>query len=86
MTSKSIIVYAIFVTISTVVRVAAILAFFAAPLGLFDLLMHWKVGSYDVTNNFVTYDVTGTGSSEKLKDVWKKIDSYEQGPILQNCI
>ena len=76
MSLKGKLLLALFSLLSLFVRLAAILLFFAPPLGLANLLMHWKMGQMKAEPTKV-FDYVD-GNKTKLEQVWNRTENYTE--------
>ena len=65
---------AFFSLTAVLIRLSAILLFFAPSLGLMNLLMHWKMGQKEADSG-VIFDVIG-GEEIEFKNVWTSTPNY----------
>ncbi len=66
-----------YATLAMICRISACVIFFAPAIGLFNLLLHWKMGSPAFVDNSI-YDATDYGTLIKAGDVWKQINKYDE--------
>ena len=71
---KGILIHLCYSTLAMVCRISAIVFFFAPAMGLFNLLMHLKMGKLAFRNKF--FDVTENGTLTEV--VWKQIIHYKE--------
>jgi hypothetical protein len=58
-------------------RISAVIVYFAPSLGLFDLLMHWKMGQLEIAHGDLPYDALANGTIVRLHQVWQPIQSFQ---------
>ena len=67
-----------FILVAISVRIFAIALFFAPTLGLFDLLMHWKIGQQKVASPFLNFDVFENGTIISFGITWIQMKNYDE--------
>ena len=74
--AKGKLIFFLYSAFSISARIAAILVYFAPSLGLFSILMHWKMGQLQPSIDLkVPYDKIN-GNKTLFKDVWKPLTVY----------